>query len=667
MSIKPFSVLSPLAGTPQTAPKYPISVKTSNGEELMVGDPKATRALLALMNSEAVLGGAACHWGGPSAFAEIISSVHGIMFADKSVLWHEKFNFVNDAGHAENGIYALRANLGFDNLTFDDLKGFRSIQSKLTGHGEAHLNSEGVLLSNGPLGSSVAQAQGLSVGDKLAGNERSTFLILSDGAAMEGEAREALASIPGMALKGQLNPFVLILSDNNTKLSGRIDADAFSMQPSFDALETLGWNVIKVEKGNDLQTVFSAVEDGLAKAKANPQHPVCLWVKTVKGFGVEKTEKSSSGGHGFPGDAVAGIKAFVGEIFKEGEVPAEIAQWADEVAAKSEAKANKPKGAAPAIVNEKIQAGLSRAALRLAKDGYPVVSVTSDLPGSTGIADFRKEYPALSFDVGVAESNMVSLATGLSKTGYIPLVDTFAQFGVTKGALPLTMASLSQAPVIALFSHTGFQDAADGASHQGLGYVASVSYIPDVVSVVCSCSADAEAYLYEAAKRIDEARKEGKHGESVVLFLGRENFPAHYKAELTYEWGKAQVLREGTDAVIVASGYMVTEALAAADELATKGQSVTVIVNTFVNCPDVNTIGAALSKANGKLVTIEDHQWIGGMGQQLVSALAESGVSFQLKALAVRGEFGQSAYSASELYAKHGMDRAAVVAAVESF
>ena len=87
------------------------------------------------------------------------------MFKEKNKNWYDNYNFVNDAGHCENGIYALRANYSFDGLNFNDLKKFRSIESKLTGHGEAHLNPEGVFVSNGPLGSGLPQAQGLAMAD----------------------------------------------------------------------------------------------------------------------------------------------------------------------------------------------------------------------------------------------------------------------------------------------------------------------------------------------------------------------------------------------------------------------------------------------------------------------------------------------------------------------
>src|ERR1041385_3410169 len=200
----------------------------------------------------------------------MMAAIHAIMFATKGRQWHEAFNFVNDAGHAENGIYALRSLYGFDGMTFEDLKGFRGLKSKLTGHGEAHLNPEGVLLSNGPLGSALPQAQGLAIADKVAKRDRVTICVVSDGASMEGEAKEAFAAITGLAAKVRVNPFVLVLSDNDTKLSGRITKDAFSMERTFAAMGPLGWNVIPVPNGHDLQAVYLSVERGIAAAQADP-------------------------------------------------------------------------------------------------------------------------------------------------------------------------------------------------------------------------------------------------------------------------------------------------------------------------------------------------------------------------------------------------------------
>ncbi|MEM1158317.1 MAG: transketolase C-terminal domain-containing protein [Verrucomicrobiota bacterium] len=656
-ALTPLKLKSRLADTPSSDPKYLMEIKNAAGETVKVADPRATRGAVACMNVHAVNGGAACHWGGPAALAEVNAAIHALMFATTGRPWHEAFNYVNDAGHTENGVYALRAILGFDGLTFDDLKKFRSIESKLTGHGEAHLNPEGVLVSNGPLGSGLPQAQGLALGDKYAGRNRVTLCVISDGALYEGEAKEAVAAIPGFAKQGMVNPFVMVVSDNNTKLSGRC-TDAFSMQDSLAAIETNGWKVIKVENGHDLQDVYLKMEEAIAAAKADPTRPVFVWLKTIKGYGIKATEENASGGHGFPLPNGEKIKDWLDEIFS-GNVPTEFKAWGDEIydiwEAAQKAKAEAPVSETPLVKKTKIQAGLSKGAIQAAQEGMPVMSVQADLAGSTGMAPFSKSLPDRSIDVGIAESNMINAGSGLSNAGFIPIVDTFAQFGVTKGNLPLTMAALSQSPIIGVFSHIGFQDAADGASHQATTYFAATSPIPHTQVVALSCADEAEALMYQAIKRIHDTRLAGKVADSVLFFLGRENYPVYYLESATYEWGKAQVLREGEDVTFLTHGSLVGKALEAADTLMAEGKSATVINNSFVNQPDLDTIGAAVSKT-GHLVTMEDHQTICGMGSQVISALVNAGIAFKGKTLGIDGEFGQSAYKADHLYDKHGLN-----------
>ncbi len=657
MNSKPLNLKTFLANTPKSGPKYATEIKNLKGETVVCGDPVKTRALLALMNLGAVNGGAACHWGGPAAMAECMSAIHAFMFRKDN--WFDHYNFINDIGHAENGIYALRANLGFGDLDLNSLKGFRSINSKLTGHGESHLYPEGVLLSNGPLSSSLPQAQGLAHGDKIVGRDRVTFVSMSDGASMEGEAKESFAAIPGLAKKGKLNPFVLIISDNNTKLSGRISEDSFAMEGTFESLEALGWKSVKVENGNDLTACYHAIEK--AEEIALGGQPVFLWVKTVKGYGVKSTEESASGGHGFP------IKAYSQDIFSfldeitNNNTPEELITWAKELTIKPEAKTKTDTG----IKKEKAQAGLARGAIKAKKEGFPVFSVSSDLQGSTGMAAFQKEFPDCSLDVGIAEANMVSHGAGLSKAGVIPIVDTFSAFGVTKGNLPLIMASLSNCPMVAVFSHTGFQDAADGASHQSLTYLSAVSSIPNTKAVVVSTSEEAEELMYLALKDIAKNLENNKQAYSYIFFVGRENFPVSLGEGIEYQLAKAQVLKEGNDGVIVSAGPTLFKALEAADQLESSGKNITVINSPCINFMDVQTIKSWVDKSK-KLITVEDHQLIGGLGAQLTHKLKLEGSEFKLKSIGVAGNFGQSAYTADELYTKNGMDTKAIVEAFNS-
>lgn len=666
-ALKPAPLKSKLAATPRCAPKYSVNIKNLGGQEVTVADPRATRALIALMDVHAVNGGAACHWGGPAALAELNSAIHHFLFSETSREWHEAYNYLNDAGHTENGVYALRSLYGFDGMTFETLRGFRSIQSKLTGHGESHLNPEGVLVSNGPLGSSLPVAQGLAMADHVTGNDRVTICIMSDGASMEGEAKESFAAIAGFAAKGLVNPFVMVISDNDTKLSGRISKDSYNMHHTFQSLEALGWNVIELEKGNDQTEAYHAVERAIAAAKADPRRPVAIWARTIKGYGVKATEESPSGGHGFPLANGEKIVAFVEEIYG-GTAPDEFLDWAKSLRAeweKKQAAVQAPTSSASfSVKKDKVQSGLAKGAVKAAEAGMPVVNISADLPGSTGMSFFQKSLPDRFWDVGVAEANMISTAIGFSKAGYIPIVDTFAQFGITKGNLPLTMAALSQAPVVAVFSHAGFQDAADGASHQGLTYFAATSAIPHTIVVACSCSDEAEAFMYDALKNIADAREKGEDGESVLFFVGRESYPLSWvEKDPSYVWGRAQIMEEGADVTIVASGAVVGYALKAAKILKEKGLSATVINNAFINRPDLDTIGSALRKTGGRLVTVEDHQLIGGMGAQLTHALVQAGIPLRLKSLGVHGEFGQSAYLADELYRKHNLGEDAIVGA----
>ena len=161
--------------------------------------------------------------------------------------------------------------------------------------------------------------------------------------------------------------------------------------------------------------------------------------------------------------------------------------------------------------------------------------------------------------------------------------------------------------------------------------------------------------MYEAIKRQAAERTAGGDGESYIFFVGRENYPLSWVADAKYPWGQAQVLSQGTDVVLIGCGPLLDKAINAGKKLAEKGIKATVINNPFINRVDLATIGAAVKAANGRLVTIEDHQIIGGMGAQVSHALSNAGIAHRVKTLGIKGEFGQSAYVAEHLYQHHGL------------
>jgi transketolase len=630
-------------------------------------DPRAIRTCLALMDQAAVNGGSACHWGGPSALAELLSALHANLY-ELPGAWEDSINLVNDIGHAHNAFYAVYAL--YNLISYQELNGFRSMGSKLTGHGEGHLFPEGVLLSNGPLGSTIPQAQGLAIGDKLKNNLRKTLCFVSDGAMMEGEVKEALASIPGLYAKNKMNPFIMIISDNNTKLSGRIDNDSFSMKPTFDSLATLGWETLNLD-GHNLRACAETFQKLFKRDNKSFAKPIAIIAKTIKGYGVKATAESSSGGHGYPLKAYdEKLPAFIQELWTTDTVPAFFMNWAQELIKKPATNAT-----TTSTPTDKVQAGFGKAAVTCKQKGIPVVSVTSDLPGSTGIAPFIKAYPESSFDLGIAESNMVSAAAGLSKVGFVPIVDTFAAFGVTKGNLPLIMSSLSNAPIIALYTHTGFQDAADGASHQSLTYASALGSIPGVELVAPATSKEAEELLNSAIERQSTAWDKNQNCPSTIFFAGRENFPVVLETAegSANKWGSPRILCQGSAPLLLVSyGPLVHECLKAQEILEKDIKlSATAINHVFLNQFDqdfwATFISSPLNKANqGKwnIIFVEDHQRAGGVGTWFFSQLWETvgtGMVKKIAHLGVRGKFGQSAHTAQELYAHHGLNAQAIV------
>ena len=663
MNGKNFKRKNLLFSQTKSKPKYSVCVESGKGEKWELADPRITRVALALMDMQAGLGGAASHWGGPSAFAELVSTLYGVVFqmANKEDCpWYDLFHLINDAGHCENGLYAIKANYGLGGLNFGDLKGFRSIHSPLTGHGEAHLFPEGVYLSNGPLASTLAQAQGLCMADCVAGVKRSTLVLMSDGACMEGEAKEAFNSIPGFFQKNKMNPFVVIVSDNNTKLSGRIDKDSFSLNPFFKSLETLGWEYRDIKSGHDLKSCLDTMEEVLTSPFSSlKKRPVFIHARTVKGYGAKVTELADHGGHGFPLKDTEKLLDFLAEVYGSKNIPDEFIKWAKELEKQSQKKSvDASSSTKPALIKKiKTQEGIGRAMIDCReKKGLPVVSVSADLQGSTGVLPFRKKFPDFSFDVGVAEANMVSVAAGFSKQGFIPVVDTFTQFGVTKGALPLFMANLSQAPVIAVFSHAGFQDAADGASHQSLTYLAQTCSLP-MTDVYClGSSAEAFSLMTQAIESFAQAYKEGKTPRTQIFFLGRETFAPSYLSEgYDYEMGKAQVVyseleSKGRAITLWAAGPLLEQALLAGKTLVERGWKVIVTNASIINHPDIETLVSCLEKTDFRLLTVEDHHLTGGMGSLVAHALAMKDVTVDMHSLAVKSDFGRSAYKSLDLY-----------------
>jgi transketolase len=198
-----------------------------------------------------------------------------------------------------------------------------------------------------------------------------------------------------------------------------------------------------------------------------------------------------------------------------------------------------------------------------------------------------------------------------------------------------------------------------------------LSSIPHVDVYCLTCSEEAESLMTQAIENFAATRMAGKIPHSTVFFLGRENFPKTFAAGATYQLGKAQIIRDeassGKSVTILASGSCMVQAVHAGEQLKAMGIGSVIINPGMHNHLDTATIREALKKTGHRLIVVEDHQQIGGLAQMTAFSLAQQGIAFQLKSLAVKSEFGQSAYSAQELYRKHKIDAASIVEAASDW
>ena len=288
---------------------------------------------------------------------------------------------------------------------------------------------------------------------------------------------------------------------------------------------------------------------------------------------------------------------------------------------------------------------------------YPnLVVLDADLAAATKTGVFKKVYPERHIDCGIAECNMIGVAAGLAATGMIPFVSSFAMF-VAGRAFEQVRNSVGYPHLNVKIgaTHAGITVGEDGASHQCNEDIALMRTIPGMVVM---CPAD----VVEAEEAVKAAVE---YEGPIYLRFGRAACPViNDRPDYKFEIGKGQVLREGTDVTIVATGICVGNALEAAEKLARDGISAEVI-NICTIKPLDEELVAASAKKTGKVVTAEEHSVIGGLGSAVCDALCRTNPVPVCK-IGMQDIFGESG-SAEALVEKYGLDGAGIYKTVKEF
>ena len=275
--------------------------------------------------------------------------------------------------------------------------------------------------------------------------------------------------------------------------------------------------------------------------------------------------------------------------------------------------------------------GYGEALVELGKKNPNIVVLGADLTGSTRCNWFKDEFPERFIQVGIAEQNLIGIATGMSLVGKIPFASTYAVFcpGRNWDQIRISVA-YNKANVKLTGAHSGVSVGPDGATHQALEDIAITRSLPNM-TVLAPCDS------VETRKATIAA---GKMEGPVYLRFAREATPVFTTEKTPFQIGRAEIFRKGKDVAVIACGPTVYEALLAAEELEKENISVAVVNNHSIKPIDQKTI-INVAKETGAIVTAEDHQIMGGMGSAVCEVLAKN-MPVPIEMIGVQDRFGES-------------------------
>lgn len=299
------------------------------------------------------------------------------------------------------------------------------------------------------------------------------------------------------------------------------------------------------------------------------------------------------------------------------------------------------------------RSGFGAGLTQLGETHPDVVALCADLIGSLKMGDFQKKYPERFFQVGIAEANMMGIAAGLSISGKIPFTGTFANFSTGRVYDQIRQSiAYSHKNVKICASHAGLTLGEDGATHQILEDLGMMKMLPGM-TVINPCD-------YNQTKAATLAIAD--HYGPVYLRFGRPVIPVFTSADQVFEIGKAWKIKEGKDVTIFATGHLVWEAILAEELLTAQGIDAEIINIHTIKPLDEEAVLASIQKT-GCVVTAEEHNRLGGLGDSIAQVIVSKHLVPQ-EYVAVNDSFGESG-KPEDLMKKYGLDALTIVEKVK--
>ncbi len=574
-------------------------------------------------------------------YQEIMNRKNGF---DMNGLGEDLFFLSN--GHISPVFYSVLARSGY--FPVDELSTFRKLNSRLQGHPTTHEGLPGIRMASGSLGQGLSVAIGAAEVKKLNKENAYIYALTGDGELQEGQNWEAIM----YASSKKIDNLIATVDYNGQQIDGSTE-EVMSLGNLKAKFEAFGWEVMEIKDGNSIEAIFNGMNE--AKSKAGKGKPVCVLLHTVMGNGVDFMMHT----HAWHGKAPNDEQLATGLT----QNPETLGDYKSIAPNASHHKVIYPKYSndySPVfnlsqpletlIQNKKdTRSGFGAGMTELGQTNENVTALCADLIGSLKFDDFKKNHPERFFQIGIAEANMIGIAAGMTIGGKIPFTGTFANFSTGRVYDQIRQSvAYSGKNVKICASHAGLTLGEDGATHQILEDMGMMKMLPGM-TVINTCD-----FNQTKAATIAISKYDGP----VYLRFGRPVVPNFMPENFNFEIGKAIKLLEGTDVTIVATGHLVWEAMVAAEQLKKEGISAEVINIHTIKPLDEEAILNSIKKT-GCIVTAEEHNVIGGLGES-VSRTLVSNYFVPQEFVAVNDTFGESG-APDLLMQKYGLNSQSII------
>lgn len=555
--------------------------------------------------------------------------------------------FILSKGHASPVFYSAWKEVGV--ISEKELYTYREIDSVLEGHPTRRFKYTEA--ATGSLGMGLSIGAGMSLSAKLDKRSFVTYVLLGDAETNEGSIWEAAE----IAAYYKLNNLVALLDCNRLGQSAPA-LHEHHLQRYADKFHAFGWHPIVID-GHDMYQIIKALD----KAREHKDSPTIIIAKTIKGYGVEQAEdKLGFHGKAFSKEEIHPILQHLEQKFHEAAFFDEsLFNWKPTIPEANQE--NKQPCDSSTMHDPRYKIGeklatrkaYGQALTALGAVCKEVISLDGEVKNSTYAEIFEAKYPDRFIQCFIAEQNMVSMAVGLERRGKIPFVSTFASF-FSRAYDQIRMAAIGTSPVRLVGSHAGVSIGQDGPSQMGLEDLSMMQAIPNSL-VLYPCDA-------VSTHKLIAHMAEYTHGVS-YLRTTRMDTPVIYDVNESFPVGGCKVIKQSDKdvACIIGAGVTLHEALKAYEHLVSEDIHVAVIDLYSIKPLDSDTIIKIAEKAQGAIITVEDHYLEGGLGQAVSYAVRNQ--AFTIECLAVT-ELPRSG-KPEELLALMKIDAPAIISAVK--